>query len=541
MLTDTRTEPRTATDPASAVPVLEVLGAVHDTLGSVIAGLDPSTLTGSQAAGLVEECAAVERLAQAGKLLAAGRVATCETWRAGGHRSAADWMASVTTCSTAEARALVETARRLVDQPQLDAALRAGALNADQATAVSDAVAADPTAESALLDEAERGSLASLREQCAKRKAAAQDDAGRADRLWKQRRARTRIGPDGAWELDARNTPDAGTIIEAALATFRELAFRASTAAGRRDSHGACTADALEMMAAAALGLTPTCVLRRPGDAPTSTAPGCSEDGSAPACTEAPADGPPPPPPARGGEDAATQPAPSEPGTGLGESGSDRPGASTIQPDLFRASDRARAPDPDSATSGSSAATSSPDRWERLGRPPDTVIPWDPVPVAGVRLPGGDRVKVIVRVDHSALVRGHTRAGETCDIVGLGPIPVASVIRLLATGDPFLAAVVTRGHDVASVVHLGRHPTRHQRTALEWRDAGCVISGCTNRYCEADHNEGWTLTHDTRTGDLALLCGPHHRKKTLGWRLVGAGTRRRLLPPVGHGSGADSC
>jgi polyhydroxyalkanoate synthesis regulator phasin len=517
MPTSTCTDPIGAADLASAASVLGVLRAVHDTLGSVIEGLDAGAMTGSEAAALVGKCAAIERLAQAGKVIAAGRVATCDTWRAGGHRSAADWLASVTTCSKAEARALIETADRLVDQPQVDEAVRRGELNADQATAVSDAVAADPTAESALIEEAEQGSLASLRDQCAKRKAAAEgDDVTRAERLWTQRQARTRIGPDGAWELDARTTPDAGTIIEAALGTFGELAFRASKAAGRRDSHAACTADALEMMAAAALGLTPTCVLRRPGDAAASDAERSTRRGSERAPTDH-------------ARPAAAQPA----------SGSVQP--EPVQADLFgRSSDSAGAgppgppPAPGHRRDGDRSPPVAPDPsgpGYRVGIPPDTVIPWDPVPSGGVRLPGGNRVKVIVRIDHTALVRGHTVAGETCDIVGLGPLPVASVVRLLATGDPFLTAVVTRGHDVASVAHLGRQPTSHQRTALEWRDQGCVIAGCTNRFCEVDHNEGWAITHDTRTGDLALLCGTHHRRKTLGWRLVRSGTRRRLLPP----------
>jgi polyhydroxyalkanoate synthesis regulator phasin len=543
MVTDTRTEPMEATDRSSAASVLGVLRAVHDTLGSVVQGVDAGEISGTEAAAVVGECAAIERLAQAGKLVAAGRVAACDTWRTGGHRSAADWLASVTKCSRAEARALIETADRLAGQPQVDEAVRRGDLNSDQATAVSDAVAADPSAESTLIEEAEQGSLASLRDQCAKRKAAAQgDDTARAERLWKQRQARTRIGPDGAWELDTRNTPDAGTIIEAALATFGELAFQASKAAGRRDSHAACTADALEMMAAAALGLTPTCVLRRRGDA---TSPPTEAAHAEPASTPTGMDETPPRP---DGSRRADRP---DPTTGATRPVPAESSPAPLQPDLFEAASGrtvSDAPQPSPRPAHPADVDESPPAPHersaqsfgpgyRVGRPPDTVIPWDPVPTGGVRLPGGNRVKIIVRIDHAALVRGCTRAGETCDIVGLGPLPVASVVRLMATGDPFLTAVVTRGHDVASVVHLGRHPTSHQRTALEWRDQACVIAGCTNRFCDADHNEGWTITHDTRTGDLALLCGPHHRKKTLGWRLVGSGTRRRLLPPDGSEGG----
>src|SRR5207302_1970499 len=45
-------------------------------------------------------------------------------------------------------------------------------------------------------------------------------------------------------------------------------------------------------------------------------------------------------------------------------------------------------------------------------------------------------VKVIVRIDHTALVRGHTVAGETCEMAGVGPVPVAVVEELM--GDAFL-------------------------------------------------------------------------------------------------------
>ena len=34
-----------------------------------------------------------------------------------------------------------------------------------------------------------------------------------------------------------------------------------------------------------------------------------------------------------------------------------------------------------------------------------------------------------VLVDYAALVRGHTVAGETCEIPGMGPVPVSVVRR----------------------------------------------------------------------------------------------------------------
>lgn len=80
-------------------------------------------------------------------------------------------------------------------------------------------------------------------------------------------------------------------------------------------------------------------------------------------------------------------------------------------------------------------------------------------------MPGGANTKVIVRIDHTALLRGHAQAGETVEVAGLGPVPVATVQALM--DDAFVAAVVTRGHDVVNAAHLGRGVNAHQRTALE--------------------------------------------------------------------------
>jgi hypothetical protein len=104
--------------------------------------------------------------------------------------------------------------------------------------------------------------------------------------------------------------------------------------------------------------------------------------------------------------------------------------------------------------------------------------------------------KIIVRIDWDALVRGYPTSGETSEIAGVGPVPVEVVRDLIATGDPFLAAVVTEGNDVCTVAHLGRQPSVVQRTALEW------------------------------------MCRHHHSLKTTkGWRLVPGKGIRPLVPP----------
>jgi hypothetical protein len=67
--------------------------------------------------------------------------------------------------------------------------------------------------------------------------------------------------------------------------------------------------------------------------------------------------------------------------------------------------------------------------------------------------PTGANAKIIVRIDHTALVRGHTEPGETCEIDGFGPVPVDQVRAWMT--DAFLGAVLTDDTDITRVVHLG--------------------------------------------------------------------------------------
>jgi hypothetical protein len=138
--------------------------------------------------------------------------------------------------------------------------------------------------------------------------------------------------------------------------------------------------------------------------------------------------------------------------------------------------------------------------------------------------------KVLVRVDLSAVRRGTTVPGETCEIAGFGPIPVSEALRVM--NDAFLALVLTKGRDVHTVVHLGRQFTEHQKTALEWRDPECVAVGCHSSVrLERDHRADWADTHETRVPAADRLCHHHHALKTAGWKLEAGEGKRRMLPP----------
>jgi hypothetical protein len=140
-------------------------------------------------------------------------------------------------------------------------------------------------------------------------------------------------------------------------------------------------------------------------------------------------------------------------------------------------------------------------------------------------------VKLIVRIDHAALNRGHTLPGEVCEIAGIGPIPVATARHLAR--DAFLTAVTTNGTDIQNVAHLGRAATAHQRTALQARGMTCAVPGCgTTTRLEIDHIDGWAITRRTHLHHLDWLCHFHHNQKTNhSYRLQGPPGNRTWHPP----------
>lgn len=196
---------------------------------------------------------------------------------------------------------------------------------------------------------------------------------------------------------------------------------------------------------------------------------------------------------------------------------------------------------------------------------------------AGLARGRGSRVKVIVRVDLTALLRGRVLPGEICDLSGAGDIDVAAVRQLIAdgafltavvapTGDPpdgspptgspptitrvapigrvspesdlvpppgnqstgiadpdrplaFLDALLdqveARGQDVDDLVHDHRSPNAAQRSVLEFLHPVCSVPGCTMACgLEIDHIAPWIDTRETALADLDRKCHLHHAEKT---------------------------
>jgi hypothetical protein len=143
------------------------------------------------------------------------------------------------------------------------------------------------------------------------------------------------------------------------------------------------------------------------------------------------------------------------------------------------------------------------------------------------------RAKIIARVDLPALLRGYPRGDEQCELAGYGPVAVSAIRDLIDAEDPFLAAVVTKGTEVAGVAHLGRRPNAHQQTALEWLYPTCAAAGCNSlAFLENDHREDWARTHTTIFELLDRFCPHHHDLKTTkNWALVDGRGKRCFVPP----------
>jgi hypothetical protein len=139
-------------------------------------------------------------------------------------------------------------------------------------------------------------------------------------------------------------------------------------------------------------------------------------------------------------------------------------------------------------------------------------------------------ITVVVRIDHAALVRGHTEPGEVCEIVGSGPIPVAVASRLL--DDAFLKAVVVDGTDVRTVSHLGRTIPARLRTAVEELHRECDLEGChVSENLEIDHNQPVEDHGPTELANLGRLClHHHHHKHRHRLRLAGQPGRMHFVP-----------
>ena len=374
--------------------MLDQLGSLVEELKGRVGDLDVGGLSGDEAMELCVRFAELERLAAAGRLMTAERVAESEVWRRGGLRSAADWVARSTGFDVERAKDALETAGRLGQCPLVAAEVRSGRLSEAQAHAIVDAVAVRPEVEERLVEFARSNSLRRLREECRRAKNVDVSAADEYKKVHASREYRTWIGRDGAVCGSFRLTAEAGSALNAAIEDRKAKHVKAARRDGRREPFPAYAADALVELV--------------------------TEHRVAP-----------------------------EPG--------------------------------------------------RRTRP---------------------RQMMIVHVAYEAIVRGALADGETCEIRGIGPIPL-EVAQSLAL-DSILRVLVTKGGQPMAVTPGVRTIPVALRQLIEARDRTCVVPGCDVKVgLQIDHRMPFSQLGPTDLENCALLCKRHHDMKTyLGWVLA---------------------
>ena len=216
-----------------------------DGLRAVVRALDSSPIAADDAARFVDQFSEIERLAVAGRTLAARRVQETKAWRSSGAPSIVAWMAEHSRHSFRHAAATINMAMRLDQLPATKEALVAGTLSERQASEISTAAELDPSAERELLQLAQSESIATLREKCRDVAAAAAGDEDARERIRRSRYLRHWLETDGALRLDARLAADEGAPLLASI--------RARADALEAEAHKARHVEPAEAYAADAL------------------------------------------------------------------------------------------------------------------------------------------------------------------------------------------------------------------------------------------------------------------------------------------------
>jgi hypothetical protein len=385
-------------------------------VGEFFAKYDPYLYLVDDANTMLGRIAKTGRLFGAAEIQTARRLEKAHVHTSEGFKDPGRWLSGITGESVGQAAAKLEIARSIEAHPQVSEAFRAGKLSEAQAKQIASAADRCPESAGQLVEDAFWLDFGQLKKRCSevRYEAFSQDDEiARHERIRKSRFCRTWTDQDGAGRLDAKLTPDALAVVLASLGSFETDIFDHARRSGLRESHQAYRADALVAMAMASVS-------------------GSLSSGS----------------PSSGSQSSGSLSSGS-PSSGSPSSGSPSSGS------LSSGSPVTEATDAGTTDAGASVAAAHKRRRRRTQRP---------------------RALLRVRVDATALVRGHAIDGETCSIPGIGEVPVAAARDLL--GEAILELVVTKGTDVTTVCSDSRYVAKALRIALEERDQVCVVPGC---------------------------------------------------------------
>jgi len=408
-----------------AVPSADDLRCAIEVVGSFVSSYEAGRYDGKDAAVLVGLFAHGKKLCAAGETIAGTRAAECNAHLSSGHRSPAEWLASVTGASLGEATDLLKVGEALAEQPRVEEALRKGVLTPGRAKLISGAVKVNPNKEADLVRGGQQDSFRQLKDRClqARAQGRSQHDADAAHAaIHAQRRCRTWTDEQGAFRLDALLTPEAGASLLSSLKIQSDKFFHASRRAGSHQHPEAYAADALVALVT-------------------------------------------------GNQNNQNQNNQSQGKQNQGKQSRNRT---------------------------------------------------DP------------RAMVQLRVDLEALRRGSVTDGETCEIPGVGPVPVTTARELL--GDAWVDLVISDGVDVTTICRMGRTLPTPLRTAIVERDRQCVVPGCdVANGLEFDH---WQIDYaaggPVSMENIARLCHYHHYLRTHQKFVLSGGPGKWRFDPPEH-------
>ena len=119
---------------------------------------------------------------------------------------------------------------------------------------------------------------------------------------------------------------------------------------------------------------------------------------------------------------------------------------------------------------------------------------------------------LVLLVDGIALKRGYAAPGETCEIPGIGPIPVSWIRRLLP--ELHVELLIHDAVDIRAYATTSRHRTRPVDLAVRVRDRRCTVPHCHQEVGELDHIIDYADEQETSAESIHGMCHHDHDDKT---------------------------
>src|SRR5689334_4600349 len=152
------------------------LNEIEFALGELVAEFDADALACCEAPAMWKTATRVRRLAESLEILLARRVEESGVWKRKGFQSAAAYLAADAGTTVTAARWLLETSKRVAEQPKTEQAVRSGELSATKASLVAGAIEVSPESAEELLELAKSAPVAKVKEASLRTKAAVNVD-----------------------------------------------------------------------------------------------------------------------------------------------------------------------------------------------------------------------------------------------------------------------------------------------------------------------------------------------------------------------------